>query len=393
MVDLNASPWAYPSIDGNVTPLGCDWSPASNNTGGCVNSQTSWLFNDAGDTEGWTAVSVQAQIVSGGIWTINPNPSDPQLISPLLSRAPSSINYLKYGVRNQGSDTAGRVYYSGPSHGYSQTNSKAFTNPNNGLYNWIVVRLNDIPGWNDGSLTNIDHIRIDPVNAGSGSGALDDVLTDYIFLRNDVTNPSQPTITSVTPGSWTNGSVTACFESNDPADVNPVGPDAYGSGIADFRYRVDPQADQVKLPDSFNQTTGLAAACVTYAPGSLANGANQFHVYCFDKVGRVSVDRQTTLYYDGINPVNPTITLSSHTCGAWSTGNTIAVSWPGASDAHSGIAGYSWEFSASPSTVPDAAIDGAGTGTTSGALPDGTWYFHVRTIDNAGNSVTAHSCA
>ncbi len=95
---------------------------------------------------------------------------------------------------------------------------------------------------------------------------------------------------------------------------------------------------------------------------------------------------------DTTPPNNPTsITSSSHTPRQWSTDNTVAVQWSGASDPGdpaSGIGGYSWAWTRSSSTVPDKQPEGNGNAsrTTSPSLANGdSWYFHIRTRDKEGN--------
>ncbi|MFH0816380.1 MAG: S8 family serine peptidase [Methanobacteriota archaeon] len=89
---------------------------------------------------------------------------------------------------------------------------------------------------------------------------------------------------------------------------------------------------------------------------------------------------------DAVSPINPTSYSSDRSINTWSNDNTILISWSGASDADSGVYGYSIEWSTNPSTIPDATSDTGGTSTTSNALSDGTnWYLHIRTRDNAGN--------
>jgi hypothetical protein len=85
-------------------------------------------------------------------------------------------------------------------------------------------------------------------------------------------------------------------------------------------------------------------------------------------------------------PTNPTGWSGSHAIRTWSSDNTVYVEWWGASDDDSGVYGYSYAWSTSPSTIPDTTVDTTGTSATSPALADGnSWYFHIRTVDNAGN--------
>jgi thermitase len=92
-------------------------------------------------------------------------------------------------------------------------------------------------------------------------------------------------------------------------------------------------------------------------------------------------------------PTNPTLSSSSHTVNATSANRRIVITWPalgqsgGATDDRSGVAGFSWTFSQSENTVPDTTVDSPAATTTvsSPLLEDGSWWFHLRTRDNAGN--------
>jgi hypothetical protein len=63
------------------------------------------------------------------------------------------------------------------------------------------------------------------------------------------------------------------------------------------------------------------------------------------------------------------------------------VSWSGAFDFGSGIDGYSFTWDSSGTTVPDTTKDVEETVThvTSAPFAPGTYWFHLRTRDNAGN--------
>lgn len=87
-------------------------------------------------------------------------------------------------------------------------------------------------------------------------------------------------------------------------------------------------------------------------------------------------------------PVDPTLDSPSHDPNLASSDPTVEVTWSGASDSGSGVDGFSYEWSTSPSTVPDTTKDAeeSATGTTSPPLSDGSsHWFHLRTRDNAGN--------
>ena len=93
--------------------------------------------------------------------------------------------------------------------------------------------------------------------------------------------------------------------------------------------------------------------------------------------------------FDNTPPTDPTsVQSASHTISTWSGDNTIDVTWTDTTDAGSGLDGYSILWDTNAATIPDAVKDieeGVQT-TTSTALADGnSHYFHIRSVDNAGN--------
>jgi hypothetical protein len=98
-------------------------------------------------------------------------------------------------------------------------------------------------------------------------------------------------------------------------------------------------------------------------------------------------------FVDAVAPTNPTLSSPSHVVGTPSLDTTIDVEVAGASDAASGVDGYSVSFTRSPAqpdTVKDAE-EPVNT-LTSRSLEHGwDWYANLRTGDNAGNWSTATS--
>ena len=84
-------------------------------------------------------------------------------------------------------------------------------------------------------------------------------------------------------------------------------------------------------------------------------------------------------------PQNNISSPSGHIRNGWSAQTQITLTWSGASDGETGVAGYSLAWDQSATTVPDTVQDTTGTTATSGVLGHGNWYLHVRTRDNAGN--------
>jgi hypothetical protein len=93
---------------------------------------------------------------------------------------------------------------------------------------------------------------------------------------------------------------------------------------------------------------------------------------------------------DVTSPTNPiTLTSTSHDTEKWSKLSTITVTWAGAKD-DSGIDGYSIAWDNAAATVPDTTkdLEETITHTAKTAATDGSWYFHIRAVDNAGNWAT-----
>jgi hypothetical protein len=132
---------------------------------------------------------------------------------------------------------------------------------------------------------------------------------------------------------------------------------------------------------------------------AIPSGADSVSVYYRDTragsptitasaAGRVAATQGATVALPpDTTPPDTTMTLSSTHPSGWSNDRTVDVAWSGASDGGSGVDGYSYEWSQVASTTPDMAMDAeeTATGTTSQALEDGEWWFHLRTRDNAGN--------
>ncbi len=93
------------------------------------------------------------------------------------------------------------------------------------------------------------------------------------------------------------------------------------------------------------------------------------------------------------SPTSPTLNNSIPSPNIWTSNNSPVISWNPGQDSDicgSGVAGYSYVFDTSASTVPDNTVETVLTQITGPALADGSsHYFHVRTVDNAGNGSTA----
>ncbi|OGO28847.1 MAG: hypothetical protein A2Z16_11150 [Chloroflexi bacterium RBG_16_54_18] len=100
-----------------------------------------------------------------------------------------------------------------------------------------------------------------------------------------------------------------------------------------------------------------------------------------------SVFNHVAIDYDSSGPAAPpSLHSTTHTVGAWSNVVTLSLAWNVPADGcGSGVAGYSSTASTSPSTIPDATIDTTATNQWWGMV-NGSWYLHVRAVDNSGNA-------
>ena len=125
---------------------------------------------------------------------------------------------------------------------------------------------------------------------------------------------------------------------------------------------------------------------------ALSEGSHTTYFKASDDAGIVdseSGEWSWQFYKDTIPPSNPTgVSSTSHTLSVWPSDNTVDITWTDATDNTSGLDGYSILWDTNPTTIPDQSknIEEGVQATTSPALPDGnSHYFHIRSVDNAGN--------
>lgn len=141
------------------------------------------------------------------------------------------------------------------------------------------------------------------------------------------------------------------------------------------------------------QWNGTSADSWSYGDNFPAiSGANSLYFRSIDTAGNTGDTSSQLISVDTELPQDPAPSSTSHTISDPSSNGTIVMEWPSigegsAADNISGVDGYSFEWSSEPGTVPDSNvdIDESITGVTSDALTTGSWYFHLRTKDLAGN--------
>lgn len=143
-----------------------------------------------------------------------------------------------------------------------------------------------------------------------------------------------------------------------------------------------------------NGTTGNFQRPITYeSPHSYTlptgGGTKTVAVRFTDSAGNKSVGAiNDNIILDTTAPTDPTsVSSTSHIVSEPSADDTIDMALDGASDALSGVDGFAYEFNNDSGWVCDQSKDVEQDTTTviSNPLSDGDWYFHLCTVDNAGN--------
>jgi len=90
---------------------------------------------------------------------------------------------------------------------------------------------------------------------------------------------------------------------------------------------------------------------------------------------------------DTTPPENPPSVGSNLSTGTWYGDSDITLNWQPATDATSGIAGYSFLWDTTASTMPDSTVEDQDNHIEDSIPGDGeNWFFHLRAVDNAGNA-------
>jgi 6-phosphogluconolactonase (cycloisomerase 2 family) len=213
------------------------------------------------------------------------------------------------------------------------------------------------------------------------AGQNDDAIA--VFMRDSLApgGPGSLSSSSHTPGVFSNDT-TIDFVWSGAAD-NPG-----GSGLAGYSIVFDSSA--LTIPDTVVDVPQTADPHGATSP-SLPDGTLfRFHLRACDLAGNCSLAQHLGAYFiDSTPPLNPGAILSTTHLPAPTpnTGREITMSWTPATDALSGVSGYSLFFDDSDSAVCDEVQDASSSTltATSETLEDGTWYFHLCTRDNAGN--------
>lgn len=213
-------------------------------------------------------------------------------------------------------------------------------------------------------------------------------------------------------GNWTSGFAQAgpfWIDTTEPGLVTGLHSTSHSVGGWSYDNTIDfawtAATDNLSGIDGYGilQSTGTGAPTAVknleevtaHTTASIPTGTWYFAVRSVDNAGNWDVESVTVGPYgiDRTLPVAPSVVTSgSHVPGGYSNDPAIDIGWAAGSDAHSGLAGYSWEWTQSSGSIPDNVADGDVTSTTSPSLADGDWWFHALSVDIVGNaSGTVHA--
>ncbi len=204
--------------------------------------------------------------------------------------------------------------------------------------------------------------------------------TEVVALVVDGTPPALPTnfVSSTHPlGTWVNSNAftVSWTQLQDPL-----------SGINGYSLVFGPSA---LLPD----TTIDSSALPTFS-GTLPGSWGQFYLSLRptdrSRNWPATFASYGPILYDALQPSPITgVSSSSHPIGSYRCNGIVTMTWnPMTDSGGSGIAGASWLWNQSSSTVPDATLEGNASATSVTTLLGPStqpWYFHIRPYDNAGN--------
>jgi len=130
----------------------------------------------------------------------------------------------------------------------------------------------------------------------------------------------------------------------------------------------------------------ITAAAVPFNQDSGLAHLNHIRFRISDMSGNVGTNHDAWVLIDATPPTNPTFVVGDRPTGTWNINPTVVMTFTGAADGSSGVAGYSYLWSQNPTDVPPLAL--MATQTTARTFIPGwgqDWYFHVRALDHAGN--------
>ncbi len=228
--------------------------------------------------------------------------------------------------------------------------------------------------------------------------------TGWLFNQ-DPTAPTSLAPTAMVDGSFgASNQPSLTFSLADPDAGNTVQYRVQIDDSSDFSSVVADYTSALAAQGSFSFTVGQVAGSGSYTTGTsgqtLADGSYYWRVKTIDNSSASSSystanSGAIAFKVDTTSPSGPSSVASSdHSTSTYNSDNTVTITWTAATDAASGVSGYSYIFDTTANTIPNTSQDiGMVTTITSSAVSDGNaHYFHIRVIDNVGNvGTTVHS--
>ncbi|MGQ9583277.1 MAG: M6 family metalloprotease domain-containing protein [Thermoplasmatota archaeon] len=253
------------------------------------------------------------------------------------------------------------------------------------------VQVDDDPGfgspaWDSGDLVSASNSTTVGADLGEGkwywrvrtrdTGGLWSGYSSARSLNVDLTAPQAPIGPTVSPSGWSRtNSFSIDWTNPSESGTSGIEPGVY--------YKLD-AAPSGPADGTWSTAKPLSGLSVS------GSGEHTIYIWLRDRVGNVNHQNRSsaTIRLDQLPPVNPgSLSSPTHSASVWSRLALVTVRWSGASDAHSGVDGFSCLWDGSPSSLPDATKDCEGSASELNAtMPaDGAWYFHIRSVDAAGN--------
>jgi hypothetical protein len=240
--------------------------------------------------------------------------------------------------------------------------------------------INALAVWDDGSGEAL-YVGADVNLLGGMAGGVPSTgIGHYACADVDAAAPQGPSALA------SSSHTTAAWSADPTIDMSWSGAadEPGGSGLDRYRVLFDDQPTTV--PDeSTTVPHTVDPHSITSAP--LADGTWYFHLSTCDVAGNCSsAVHRGPFWIDTSAPSTPTgVDSTSHEIGTPSNDPTLDVEWEASSDALSGVDGYAWTFLAMDTWSCDGVVDGSGLSATSAPLSSGEHWFHVCTVDLAGN--------
>ena len=254
--------------------------------------------------------------------------------------------------------------------------------------NHLYMFSHDSSGWNRTDLGAGKENEYAPLGSGLTHVVIGDADNDganEVYAHSNIDNGIMRYEWNASLGKWDNDSLYVLNSSVDVLDL--IVGDGDSDGSSEFYIGTSTNEVQQISENSDgswkNTTIGAGKDYMSsVAIGSLSDESPMNEVFAAGADGH-----GYEFYNDRIPPQNPRVWSDTHAkTGAWYRNGRVRVLWEDVGFDRSGIDGYSVAWDGDAATVPDDAKDcEEDVHELTKTLADGTWYFHIRAVDNAAN--------